>query len=127
MMFFTTLENNRLQRILQASVCASLFCFALVSCGGSKGEVVASVDDKELTADEAYTLMEYFGYDPKDNKQYKEFLEEWCENETFKAELKSVDEDTYHLVTLRSDYFSSKLAKYYLEEKMLKGAARHDC
>lgn len=117
-MYCTTLVNKIQIRFIQASFYASLFCFTLLSCGRG-GTVVASVDDVELTDSEAYTLMKYLGYDYEDQKEYKAFLEQWCENETFKAELKNIDPKTHELIRLRGQLFEGEISKYYLEEKML--------
>jgi hypothetical protein len=113
------LVNSIKKQFFQASFYASLFCFTLLSC--SPGEkVVASVDDVELTESDAHTLMEYLGYSYEDKTEYRAFLEQWCENETFKAELKDTDPITYQLIRLRGQSFEREISKYYLEEKMLK-------
>ncbi len=104
---------------LQASFIASLFCFVLLSCG-QKEKIVASVNDKELTESDAYVLMKHLGYDVDDKKQYRAFLEDWCENESYMQELQSIDEEAAKLVELRSNSFQGELAKYYLEEHLIK-------
>ncbi len=104
---------------MQASFFAGLFCFGLFSCG-QKEKVVASVNEKELTESDAFILMEHLGYDIKDKKQYRAFLEDWCENESYMEELRSMDIDAANLVKLRSNSFQGELAKYYLEEHLLK-------
>jgi hypothetical protein len=81
---------------------------------------VASVNEKELTESDAYILMDHLGYDTKDKKQYQAFLEDWCENESYMQELRSMNEETARLVELRSNSFQGELAKYYLEEHLLK-------
>ncbi|MFT5860080.1 MAG: hypothetical protein ACI865_002188 [Flavobacteriaceae bacterium] len=104
---------------MQASFLAGLFCFALISCG-PKEKVVASVNEKELTEKEALILMDHLGYDSNDDDQYRSFLEDWCEKESYLQELRTMDADKATLVELRSNSFQGELAKYYLEEHLLK-------
>ena len=60
----STLLGSKLHKsILQASLLAGLFCFALVSCG-SNDTVLASVDDSELTESDARVMMKHLGYNP---------------------------------------------------------------
>lgn len=96
----------------------SLFCF-LVSCSDNN-KVIASVGESELTESDAIILMKHLGYDLKDKIQYKEFINNWCENEIFKEELKASYPDTWSLVRLRSEMYQSDLAKFYLEEANIK-------
>lgn len=124
-MYSTRLANRKTYTWKQAVSLfrGGLFCVLTVcilyACGG-KDEVVASVDDKELTESEAFILMEHLGYDPKDQEQYKMFLEQWCENTAFFKELEETDPETARLVELRAKNFSGELAQYYLEENLLK-------
>ena len=116
-------KENNLRRQAVSIIRYSLFCVCaslLFSCGDTE-EVVAKVDDKELTASESELLMEHMGYDPSDKEQYKEFLELWCEQEMFLAELKDTDQEYANLTELRSRLFAGDLARYYLEENRLKG------
>ncbi len=104
---------------LQAGLLASLFCFALISCNSDR-KIVASVDDAELTESDAWVLMEHLGYNPENKLEYDAFLQQWCENEALKKELESTDPELYNLVNLRADAFEGELAKFYLEEELLK-------
>lgn len=113
------MENKRHIRILQAGLWASLFCFILISCG-SDGKVVASVDDSDLTESDAWVLMKHLGYDPENKAEYDAFLEQWCESEALKKELEETNPELYKLVKLRGNAFEGELAKFYLEEQLLK-------
>lgn len=104
---------------LQAGLLTSLFCFALISCN-QKGKVVASVDDTELTESDAWVLMDHMGYNPENKLEYDAFLKQWCEREALKKELETTDPELFNLVNLRSDAFAGELAKFYLEEELLK-------
>ncbi len=98
---------------------ASLFCFVLASCG-PKETIVASVDDVELTENDALLLMDHLGYDKNDPEEYQSFLEQWTENEMFKAELSEINPDQAKLVELRASSISGELSKYYLQESMVR-------
>ena len=116
---FTQLGSKLHKLTLQAGLLASLFCFALISCN-SDGKVVASVDDSELTEADAWLLMKHMGYNPENKLEYDAFLKQWCESEALKKELESTDPEMYKLVNLRSEAFEGELAKFYLEEELLK-------
>ncbi|MDX2361504.1 MAG: hypothetical protein QNK23_11910 [Crocinitomicaceae bacterium] len=112
--------NKKSTYHFQAGIIVGLFCLiTLLSCN-SNGKVVASVDNTELTENEAYVLMKYFGYDHEDPEEYRVFLAEWCENEAFKAEMRENHPDDWELVRLRAESFSGELAMYYLQEIELK-------
>ena len=99
---------------------ASLFCFySLVSCSENE-PILAKVDSVELTENDAQTLMAHLGYNPQNKEEYNKFIEEWCENEAFKNELKLEYPESWNLIKLRSELFSGELAKYHIEEIELK-------
>lgn len=108
--------NNIKTYQLQAGIFASLFCLFLLSGCTGKGKVVAKVDSAELYENEAYILMKHQSLDPKNKDEYKLFLEQWCENEVFKAEMKKEYPEDWELVRLRAESFSGELSKIYLEE-----------
>jgi hypothetical protein len=95
-----------------------LFCF-LAACSDDD-KVIASVGDSELTQSDAMVLMKHLGYDISNKAQYKEFINNWCENEIFNEELKTAFPDKWNLVRLRSEIYQSDLAKFYLEEINIK-------
>lgn len=99
---------------------AGLFCFALVSCN-NKGKIIATVDDSELTEEDAMILMEHLGYNINSEAEYDAFIIQWCEQETLKKELEETNPELFKLVNLRSDAFEGELAQFYLEEELLKG------
>lgn len=107
------------KHILQAGLLASLFCFILSSCN-SNGKVVASVDGIELTEADAWVLMKHLGYDPKNKEDFDAFVKQWVEKEALKSELKETNPELWKLVDLRASAFEGELAKFYLEEEVLK-------
>jgi len=104
----------------QASILAGLFCFALLNSCNYNNKVIASVDDSELTENDAFIIMSHLGMNPDDSIDLKTFVDSWCLKETFKAELREEFPDTWQLIELRSQSFSGDLAQYYLEEIELK-------
>lgn len=108
------------KRILQASLLAGLFCFALVSCS-SNDTVLATVDDSDLTESDARVMMKHLGYNPDSKMELDEFVRQWCQREALKKELESTDPELSKLVELRSNAFEGELAQFYLEEELLKG------
>lgn len=115
------MENKPIIFQRQAGRIVSLFCLILVlfACG-QDDKVVASVGEVELLESEAYILMKHQGYDPKSDEEYRLFLENWCELEALKAELRNEYPDDWNLVHLRSEAFAGELARIYLEEQVLK-------
>jgi len=105
--------------ILQASLLAGLFCFALVSCGPND-HVLASVDDAELTETDARVMMKHLGYNPDSKLELEQFVRQWTEHEAMKKELAATDPELWKLVELRSGAYQGELAQFYLEEELLK-------
>ena len=116
----TLLENKRTTYHFQAGIIVSLFCFiVLSSCNNDK--IVASVGEVELTENDAFILMQHAGLSIDSINDYKAFVNQWVENEVFKAEMKQkYPNDAWRLITLRSESFKGDLAQYYLEEIELK-------
>lgn len=108
--------NNRSYNIKQAGFVVSLFCFLLLASCNSKDNVIAEVDGNKLLESEAEILMEHLGYDLKSKKELQQFVELWCEQESFRLELMESDPNQAKLVELRAKAFSGELSKYYLEE-----------
>lgn len=106
--------------IKQAGIIAGLFCFVLLQSCSSNNKVLATVNDSELTENDAYVIMSHLGQDPNDSVAINAFIADWIENEVFKEEIKTEFPDTWQLIDLRSNSFSGDLAKYYLEEIELK-------
>lgn len=112
--------NNRFISFKQAGILAGLFCFAFLYSCDFNNKVIASVDDSELTENEAFIIMSHLGMNPEDSAELRSFVDNWCVKETFKAELKEEFPDTWQLIELRAQSFSGDLATYYLEEIELK-------
>ncbi|MFT6502286.1 MAG: hypothetical protein ACJASQ_002412 [Crocinitomicaceae bacterium] len=106
--------NRQIKYLFQAGILVGLFCF-LTACS-EEGKVVARVGETELTESDAYVLMKHRGYDSKDKEQYREFINEWCENEIFNQELKATAPEKWKLIQLRSQMYQGDLSKFYLEE-----------
>lgn len=106
--------NRQIKYLFQAGILVGLFCF-LTACS-EEDKVVARVGETELTESDAYVLMKHRGYDSKDKEQYREFINEWCENEIFNQELKATAPEKWKLIQLRSQMYQGDLSKFYLEE-----------
>ena len=119
-MNYIPLVNNRNKYIQQAGIIAGLFCFVLLQSCSSNNKVIASVNDSELTENDAFLIMSHLGLDPDDSITTSAFIAEWIDQEIFKAEIKTEFPETWQLISLRSNAFSGDLAKYYLEEIELK-------
>ena len=69
-------------------------CSFLLTACSEEDKVIARVGETELTESDAYVLMKHRGYDSKDKEQYRELINEWCENEIFNQELKATNATT---------------------------------
>ena len=106
--------NRQIKYLFQAGILVGLFFF-LTACS-EEDKVIARVGETELTESDAYVLMKHRGYDSKDIEQYREFINEWCENEVFNQELKATAPEKWKLIQLRSQMYQGDLSKFYLEE-----------
>lgn len=104
----------------QAGFIAGLFCLYLLSSCGENETILAKVGDVELSENDAQTLMKHLGYNSQNKEEYNKFIEEWCENEAFKNELKMEYPEHWNLIRLSTESFSGELAKYHIEEIELK-------
>jgi hypothetical protein len=105
--------------IKQADIYVSLFClFLLLSCS-TKDQVIAEVNDKELTKKEAETLMDHLGYDINNKTDWQMFLDNWVKFEVYRQELKQVDPDKSAIVKLKGESFMGELSGFYLEEALV--------
>jgi hypothetical protein len=118
-LYFTRLVNKLKYILKQAGFVVSLFCFLLFTNCSDDNPIVASVDDVELSKEDATMLMKHLGYDIKNPKEWKRFIHFWCEQQVFNEELNLTDVTKSRLVNLRSQVFAGDLAKYYLEEKLI--------
>ncbi len=107
-------ETNK--RLNQAGIFVSLFCLFLFCSCGDKEVIVASVGDQKLTRNEAYILMEHYGYDLKDDSLYREFIDNWVDEQVYLQELKKSEPESYELVALRSLSYQAQLAKDRIEQ-----------
>lgn len=81
---------------------------------------MASVNDVELTEDDAFVLMRHAGLNIDSVAEKKIFVEQWIEHEIVKAEMQEHYPDEWKLIQLRASNYSGDLARYYLEEHELK-------
>lgn len=103
----------------QAGLCVSLFCLLLLpSCSG-KEEIVASVNDIELTKSDAKILMDNLGYNSNSKIDWSLFLDTWSTQEALRQELEQTNPEASKLISLKAEAYKGELAKYYLEEKMI--------
>lgn len=80
---------------------------------------MAKVDDSELYESDAFILMKHLGYDTKKKIDWKQFVDQWVEQESLRLELEKTDPQQAKLVSMRSKAYSGELSKYYLEEKAI--------
>ena len=99
-----------------AIVCSLLFLF---SCN-NKGDLVATVGKGELYEHDLYLLMKNQGLNPEDTSARNDFILNWIDQQVYLAELKANYPDEYNTVELRSNQFAADLAKYELEEIILR-------
>ena len=103
----------------QAGLCVSLFCLLILpSCSG-KEEIVASVNEIELTKSDAKILMDNLGYNSNSKTDWSLFLETWSTQEALRQELEQSNPNASRLISLKADAYKGELAKFYLEEKMI--------
>jgi len=113
------LVSNPNRPFKQADIYVSLFClFLLLSCS-TKDQVIAEVNDKELTKNEAETLMDHLGYDINNKTDWQMFLDNWVKFEMYRQELKQVDPDKSAIVQLKGESFMGELSGFYLEEALV--------
>ena len=109
--------NNKIIRIKQAAILVSLFLFFVISGCSDQDVVVASVNDHELTMEQAERLMDALGYDINKKEDWKTFLESWTTNEAYRQELMEADEKRSEIVLLKGKNFEGELSRFYLEER----------
>lgn len=103
----------------QAGLCVSLFCLLLLPSCSEKEEIVASVNDIELTKSDAKILMDNLGYNSNSKTDWSLFLETWSTQEALRQELDQTNPEASKLISLKADAYKGELAKYHLEEKMI--------
>jgi len=109
--------NNKIIPIKQAAILVSLFLFFVISGCSDQDVVVASVNDHELTMEQAERLMDALGYDINKKEDWKTFLESWTTNEAYRQELMEADEKRSEIVSLKGKNFEGELSRFYLEER----------
>jgi hypothetical protein len=118
-MFFTHLESNDLFFYKRADLFVSLFFLLLLVSCTSREQIVASVNDAQLTRSDAEILMNHLGYDINNKSDWNLFLEQWTENQLLKQELEQSYPEQAKLVQLKTEEYSGELSKYYLEEQKI--------
>ncbi|MFZ9028296.1 MAG: hypothetical protein ACO2Z9_04730 [Crocinitomicaceae bacterium] len=82
--------------------------------------MIATVGEGELYEHDLYLLMKNQGLNPDDTASRTDFILNWIDQQVYLAELKANYPDEYHTVELRSNQFAADLAKYELEEIILR-------
>ncbi|MDP4637700.1 MAG: hypothetical protein NWS43_07595 [Crocinitomicaceae bacterium] len=103
----------------QAGLCVSLFCLLILPSCSENEEIVASVNDIELTKSDAKVLMDNLGYNSNSKTDWSLFLETWSTQEALRQELEQSNPNASRLISLKADAYKGELAKFYLEEKMI--------
>ena len=106
--------------IKKISIINAFFFFIILFYSCNNKNIIASVDNIELSENDAFVIMSHLGMNPNDSIELKKFIDEWCTKEALKSEIKNEYQDTWKLIKLREGFFSGDLAKYYLEEIELK-------
>jgi hypothetical protein len=114
------LGSNSKPYYFQAGILVSLFCLILLTSCSEGNKVIASVNEVELTENDAFVLMRHAGLNIDSLSEKNLFVDQWIENEVFKSEMKELYPDQWKLIQLRSSSYSGDLAKFYLEENELK-------
>jgi hypothetical protein len=91
----------------------------LVSCGTDEN-VVASVDDHNLTESEARIIMDHLGYDFDNKANRIQFLKNWCELEAMRIELENKAPELSETVRLKANLYMGELSRYYLIDRLLR-------
>ena len=118
---FIQLANNYIYMFIkQISIIPVFFFFVILFYSCNNKNIIASVDNIELSEEDAFVIMSHLGMNPNDTIELKKFIDEWCTKEALKSEIKNEYQDTWKLIKLREGFFSGDLAKYYLEEIELK-------
>lgn len=112
--------SNSKPYYFQAGIIVSLFCLLLFTSCSDNEKVIASVEDVELTENDAFVLMRHAGLNIDSLAERNAFIDQWIENEVFKAEMKELYPDEWKLIQLRASGYAGDLAKFYLEENELK-------
>ncbi len=95
------------------------FLSMLVSCGTDEN-VVASVDDHNLTESEARIIMDHLGYDFDNKANRIQFLKNWCELEAMRIELENKAPELSETVRLKANLYMGELSRYYLIDRLLR-------
>lgn len=81
--------------------------------------MVASVGNMELLESEVLIMMKHLGQDPKDEKQFNSFIEQWTETALYEIELKERYPEKYKVIDQRANSFRGDHARFELEELSL--------
>lgn len=91
--------------------------FAISSC--SNDELLARVNDHELTESDAFILMSNLGYDAAKKEDKIIFVEKWVEAMMMQDEIAETDEKKAKVADFRASLFKGELAQYFLTESEL--------
>jgi hypothetical protein len=112
------LVNKPIYKIRILFIAGSVALLGLFS-SCSNDEVLASVNDHELTESDARTLMSNLGYDVTKSEDMVVFVDKWVDAMMMQDELTESDEQMDRVAEFRSELFRGELSKYFLTEKEL--------
>ncbi len=85
----------------------------------SNDELLAKVNDHELTDGDALALMSHLGYDVSKREDKIAFVDKWVEAMMMQDEIAETDEKKAKVAEYRASLFKGELAHYFLTEAEL--------
>ena len=89
----------------------------LLSC--EQKTVVARVNDHKLYQEDAELIMKELGYDPKNEVDWKTFVDDWLRTQLMRDEINETDELAELTTSYRAEIFQGELAELALVEQSL--------
>ena len=89
----------------------------LQSC--SNDDLLAKVNDHELTENDAEMLMNNLGYDSKKKEDRTVFVDKWVDAMLMQDEIAESNEKMAKVADFRASLFKGELANYFLAEEQL--------
>lgn len=113
------MENKKTYTHFKGGLWATLVFVIVIFHSCTSDEIIASVDDHELTMSEAQKLMSHLGYDILKEEDKKAFVNSWTDAMIMQDELEETDPQKAKLAEFRSLLFRGELAQYFLTENEL--------
>jgi hypothetical protein len=95
------------------------FCALFFLTGCSNDDILASVNDHELTAADAQILMSHLGYQYSKAEDRIAFVDKWVDAMMMQDEIEELDEKRAKVADFRASLFKGELSQYFLTEREL--------